>query len=151
MPGSIFVASDHAGFEFKERLKEILPNLPWKDLGPTSTDRVDYPDFAQSVALKVAQDESSTDLGILICGSGIGMAIAANKIPGVRAALVHHELEARLAKEHNNANILCLGARFIAPEWGAELIHAWKEASFDPQSRHGQRVKKIKTLEGMTP
>lgn len=144
----ILIASDHAGFDLKQALQKSMTSYTWTDLGPSSPLRVDYPDFAEKLAKKIVKDNCA---GILICGSGIGMSIAANKIDGIRAAVVENTTSARLAKEHNNANVLCLGARFLAPEYAAEIIEAWLSASFDPKEsggRHEARIAKIKLLEG---
>ena len=139
----IYIASDHAGFEFKKIIQTLSPDWEWEDLGPTSADRVDYPDFAKSLAEKVSAEDT---LGVLICGSGIGMSIGANKVPGVRAAVVENPLSGSLAREHNHANVLCLGARFVAPEYGAEILKAWKETE-PGGGRHAERVKKLNALD----
>lgn len=141
----IFIASDHAGVLFKAELMKLLPEWQWEDLGPNDTSRVDYPDYAQLLGSKVAADK--TRFGILICGSGIGMSIAANKISGVRAALVENPISARLSREHNDANVLCLGARLIAPEYGAEIVKVWLNTPFSQDPRHLQRINKIRGLE----
>jgi ribose 5-phosphate isomerase B len=110
----VAIASDHAGFPEKEQLKAVLNELgiEYEDLGTRSTESVDYPDYARKVAEEVAAGK--VDQGLLVCGSGTGMAIAANKVPGVRAAVAWNEEIARLAREHNDANILALGGRMIA-------------------------------------
>lgn len=141
----VLIAADHAGFELKEQIKRELKNYEWVDLGPSSTDRVDYPDFAEKCARLVAQTPGS--LGVLICGSGVGMSIAANKIAGVRAALVSEVAVAKLAKEHNNANILCLGQRFLEPKTAIEITRTFIETPFSKDERHEARVKKIMKLE----
>ena len=140
----VAIASDHAGFHMKDFLKKEFPDIDWIDEGPASTDRVDYPDFAKKVAVKVSMSEVTQ--GILICGSGIGMSISANKIKGVRAAVVESEIAARLAKHHNDANILCLGSRIIAYDYAKEIVNTWLESSFDG-GRHADRIKKISELE----
>src|SRR5690606_34839896 len=124
------------------------PNQPWEDLGPADHSRVDYPDYAAKLAREIS--EGRADQGVLVCGSGIGMCIAANKFAGVRAAVVDHPSAARLAKEHNNANVLCLGARFTAPEYAKEIVEAWLNASFDANTRHAGRVEKINQLDRRT-
>jgi ribose 5-phosphate isomerase B len=141
----ILIASDHAGVSFKAELKKLLPEWEWNDLGPNDSSRVDYPDFAQLLGSKVATGEAA--FGILICGSGIGMSIAANKISGVRAALVENPISARLSREHNDANVLCLGSRLVAPEYGAEIIKVWLKTPFSQDPRHLQRIEKIRALE----
>lgn len=142
----IAIASDHAGFEEKERLKPLLNELgiEFEDLGTGSTESVDYPDYARKVAEEVAQGK--VDQGLLVCGSGTGMAIAANKVPGVRAAVAWSEEIARLAREHNDANVLALGARTTPPEKLPEIVRAWFGAEFDA-GRHDRRVEKIRQIE----
>jgi ribose 5-phosphate isomerase B len=142
---TILIASDHAGFELKREIQKQLKNVKWLDLGPVNTNRVDYPDFAQILSEKIVHGEAS--LGILICGSGIGMCIAANKIAGIRAAVVENPVAARLSREHNDANVLCLGSRFIAAEYGAEIVRVWIDTSFSSEERHTKRIQKIKNLE----
>jgi ribose 5-phosphate isomerase B len=142
---AILIASDHAGFELKQEIQKQLKNVNWLDLGPMNTDRVDYPDFAQTLGEKIALGEATQ--GILICGSGIGMCIAANKIAGIRAAVVENPVAARLSREHNDANVLCLGSRFIAAEYGAEIVRVWLETPFSNEERHTKRVQKIRKLE----
>ena len=141
----VLIASDHAGVELKAELKKRLPNREWEDLGPPDTTRVDYPDFARRLALQVASHP--TTQGILICGSGIGMSIAANKVHGIRAALVENASAARLSREHNDANVLCLGARFVAPEYAAEIVETWLNTPFSGDSRHQGRISKITAIE----
>jgi len=142
----IAIASDHAGFEEKERLKPLLNELgiEFEDLGTVSTESVDYPDYARKVAEEVAQGK--VDQGLLVCGSGTGMAIAANKVPGVRAAVAWSEEIARLAREHNNANVLALGARTTPTGQLPGIVRAWFEAKFD-SGRHARRVEKIREIE----
>ncbi len=144
----VLIASDHAGVELKKELQKSLTNWEWIDLGPAQAARVDYPDYAETLARKIAAGEAEN--GILICGSGIGMSIAANKIQGVRAAVVENPIAARLAREHNNANVLCLGARFVAPEYATEIAATWLMTKFDPKAaggRHQGRIEKITKLE----
>jgi ribose 5-phosphate isomerase B len=142
----IAIASDHAGFPEKEQLKTVLNELgiEYEDLGTRSTESVDYPDYARKVAEQVA--EGKVDQGLLVCGSGTGMAIAANKVPGVRAAVAWNEEIARLAREHNDANILALGGRMMPFEELARIVRAWFAAKF-AGGRHAQRVNKIRELE----
>src|SRR4030095_16666927 len=127
----IAIARDHAGFEKKERLKPLLNELgiQYEDLGTVSTDSVDYPDYARKVGEEVASGH--VEQGLLVCGSGTGMAIAANKVPGVRAAVAWNEEIARLAREHNDANVLSLGARVTPTEKLPEIVRAWFGAKFD--------------------
>ncbi len=141
----VLIASDHAGVELKSAVQRLLSQVKWDDLGPPNADRVDYPDYAERLARKIAAGEA--EKGILICGSGIGMCIAANKVDGIRAAVVENPVSARLSREHNDANVLCLGARFLAPEYAAELVRIWLETPFSTDGRHGARVKKISAME----
>ena len=142
MTKKIIIGSDHAGFELKEYLKESLSKFSNSiiDKGPDSPDSVDYPDFAHPVASEVENTPES--LGILICGSGNGVAMAANKHEGIRAAICWTPELAQLARAHNNANILCLPARFISKETAAEIIESFFSTSFEG-GRHGRRVDKI--------
>jgi RpiB/LacA/LacB family sugar-phosphate isomerase len=138
----IALASDHAGYAEKERLKPLLIELGLQvqDLGTTSEASVDYPDYAHKVASEVAQGRA--DQGILVCGSGTGMAITANKVPGVRAAVAWSEETARLARQHNNANVMAIGARTTPPEQIPAIVRAWFSAKFEG-GRHAERVGKI--------
>lgn len=142
----IAIGADHAGFEEKEKLKKTLDELgvEFEDVGTFSTDSVDYPDFAQKVGEKVENGEA--EQGILVCGSGIGVAIAANKMHGIRAAQAWNEETARLARRHNNANVLTIGARVIPEEEIPKIVKAWFETDFEG-GRHENRVEKIMNLE----
>src|SRR5437660_4148708 len=142
----IAIGSGHAGFESKEKAKSELLELGVEiiDKGTDSLASVDYPDFGAAVARAVASGE--VERGIVICGSGIGISIAANKIPGARAALCWNEETARLAREHNDANILCFGSRFIEPEQAARMIRLFLETEF-AGGRHKQRVEKLAALD----
>jgi ribose 5-phosphate isomerase B len=139
----ILIAADHAGVELKSALQKLLPEFDWMDLGPAKATRVDYPDYAERLALKL----HGKNLGVLICGSGIGMSIAANKVPGARASVIENPVSARLAREHNDANIICLGARFLAPEYAAEIVSIFLKTPFSGEPRHAGRVMKISALE----
>jgi len=142
----ILIASDHAGVELKAALIKNLHEVKWEDLGPkTTSPSVDYPDFAELLSIRVSHEKR---LGVLICGSGIGMSIAANKVPGVRAALVENPISAALAREHNDANVLCLGARFLACPYAAEIVRAWLQSEPSTEARHTNRVKKLNALDG---
>jgi ribose 5-phosphate isomerase B len=138
----IALASDHAGFAEKERLKPLLTDLglQFEDLGTLSEASVDYPDYARKVAEEVAQGR--VDQGLLVCGSGTGMAITANKVPGVRAAVAWSEETARLARQHNDANVLAIGARTTPPEQIPGIVRAWFSSNFEG-GRHAERVAKI--------
>ncbi|MEZ4705299.1 MAG: ribose 5-phosphate isomerase B [Bdellovibrionota bacterium] len=140
---NIYIASDHAGVDFKKGLQKHLPEMRWVDLGPSSTSSVDYPDYAQKLCHQLLEEPHS--LGVLICGTGIGMSIAANRIKGIRAALVTGTTMATMAKAHNNANVLCLGARIIGPDLAAECVQAWLQTAFEGD-RHQRRLDKIETL-----
>ena len=142
----IALASDHAGYQEKERLKPLFRELGLEveDLGSVSEESVDYPDYARKVAERVAQGEA--EQGVLVCGSGTGMAIAANKVVGVRAAVAWSEETARLARQHNDANVLAIGARTTPVEQIAGIVRAWFETKFDG-GRHAARVAKITEIE----
>lgn len=142
----IALGADHAGFEEKEIIKKTLDDLgiEYTDMGTASPESVDYPDYARRVAEAVSSGEF--DQGLLVCGSGTGMAIAANKVHGVRAAVAWNEDIARLAREHNNANVLSLPARFSTPEDMDKIVRAWFAADFEG-GRHERRVEKIDEIE----
>ena len=142
----IAIGSDHAGYFLKEALEAFLEQEGFGvvDLGCDSPDPVDYPDIAAKVALAVAKGE--VERGLLVCGSGIGMSIAANKVAGVRAARVDEPVSARLAREHNDANILCLGARLVGEDMARQCCTAFYGAEF-AGGRHRKRVEQIATLE----
>lgn len=125
----------------------FLPSLGLEvvDCGAENEDACDYPDFAESVGMQVLQGK--VDRGILVCGSGVGVSVAANKIPGIRASLCHDSYSARQGVEHDDMNILCIGARVIGPELAMEVIRAFLGASYAPQARHQRRVDKIKAIE----
>jgi len=142
----IALGSDHAGFELKEDLRAYLADLEIEglDLGAYSPDAVDYPDVAAQVAQKVSRGE--VERGLLICGAGIGMSIAANRFPGVRAALCHDSFTARVSREHNDANILVLGGRLIGKGLAREILQIWLKTEFQG-GRHQRRLDKITALE----
>ncbi|MBK9214060.1 MAG: ribose 5-phosphate isomerase B [Chloracidobacterium sp.] len=138
----IALAADHAGYEEKEKVKKTLHELgvDYSDMGTDSCESVDYPDFARKAAQAVASGEY--DQGLLLCGSGTGMAIAANKVHGIRAAVAWSPEIASLAREHNNANVLALPARFLSDNDVHEILKAWFGAHFEG-GRHERRVEKI--------
>ncbi len=142
----IVIGSDHGGLELKSAVLQLLAErgLEPLDMGTANGDSVDYPDFAEKVALAVSRGEAQ--LGILICGTGIGMSIAANKYPGVRAALVTDEYMAQMAREHNNANILVMGGRVMPAEKACRLVTAWLDAEYEG-GRHQRRLDKIARVE----
>ena len=145
----IAIGSDHAGFRLKEIVKNFLKtrNIEVEDFGTYTEESVDYPDYAFKVGEAVARKDF--DFGILICGSGIGMSIVANKVKGVRAALCNDLYTAHVSREHNNANILCMGGRVIGEEVAKEIVSVWLNAKFEG-GRHERRVNKITDYENST-
>lgn len=141
----IAIGSDHAGFVLKQAVADHLRDLGHEvvDCGTDSTERVDYPDFGAAVGRAVALGDAAA--GVAVCGSGIGICIAANKVAGVRAATVHDATSAHLAREHNDANVICLGERLIGPTVAIEAVDAWLQATFEG-GRHAGRVAKIDAL-----
>lgn len=146
----VALGCDHNGLELKRQVMGLLEELghECQDFGCYDTNSVDYPDVAREVAQAV--EESRFDHGVLICGTGIGMSISANKMPGIRAALCHDVFSARRAREHNDANVLCLGSYVIGEGPALEVVKAYVEAQFEG-GRHARRVEKIAALEGKTP
>jgi len=146
----ILISSDHGGYALKEDLKAYLRELGHevRDLGPDNGDPVDYPEFGVEVARRIARGEA--ERGVLLCGTGIGMSIVANKVPGVRAALVHDPYTARMAREHNDANVLVIGGRTTDPARAREMVRAWLEARFEG-GRHARRIAKIREVERQRP
>ena len=143
----IVIGSDHGGFELKEAIKALLQarSIEVLDLGTNNgDDSVDYPDFGESVARKVSL--GNAEKGVLVCGTGIGMSIVANKFPGVRAALAADTYMAKMAKQHNNANILVLGGRVLDANEAREMVATWLDTSFEG-GRHQARLDKISALE----
>ncbi|MEA5076784.1 MAG: ribose 5-phosphate isomerase B [Coriobacteriia bacterium] len=142
----VFLGSDHAGFELKEQVADVLRDLGHDvaDIGPYTDESVDYPDYAERVARAVAAGEAP--FGVLICGTGIGMAIAANKVPGIRAVQASDPEMARMARLHNNANILTLPGRYIDKARAAEVLSAFLTTSFEG-GRHQRRIDKIGEIE----
>jgi len=143
----IAVGADHAGFELKVRIIERLHQEAHQvlDLGTHSTEPVDYPDYARAVAEAILRGEA--DRGVLVCGSGVGACVAANKLPGIRAGLCHDTYSARQGVEHDDMNVLCLGARVIGPELALELVRTFLAARFSGEERHRRRLAKIEALE----
>ena len=142
----IAIGSDHAGFKLKEVIKNYLVTLNYsvEDFGTHSEERADYPDFAFPVALNVAN--GNFEVAILICGTGIGMSIAANKVKGIRASLCNDLYTAHVAKEHNDANVLCMGGRVVGEEVAKEIVKVWLSSKFEG-GRHSERLLKIKKYE----
>jgi ribose 5-phosphate isomerase B len=143
----IAIGADHGGFQLKKNIVEMLINLGYQvnDLGTYSEEPVDYPDFSRAVCNQIMNKRA--DKGILICGSGVGACIAANKFPGIRAAICHDTFSAHQGVEDDNMNVLCLGARVIGTELGKEIVKAWLSAKFSGAKRHKQRLAKVRGIE----
>jgi RpiB/LacA/LacB family sugar-phosphate isomerase len=142
----IALGSDHAGYDLKTLLKSSLESWGHDglDLGTNNaSEPVDYPDFGAAVGRAVVSHDA--ELGVAVCGSGIGIAMAANKVPGVRAAVVHDVTSGHLAREHNDANVLCMGGRLMGSVVAVETLHAWLSAQ--PESRHRERIEKLRELD----
>lgn len=142
----IAIGSDHGGFELKNHIKGYLANkgIEYKDFGCFTEDSVDYPDIAKVTCDAVVSGEC--ECGILICGTGIGISIAANKVKGIRAALCSDVYSAKMTKVHNNSNVLCMGGRVLGRELAFMIVDAWLEAEFEG-GRHQQRIDKIHAIE----
>ncbi len=146
-PRTIAIASDHGGFELKEQIRTLLEQaegITVQDEGVKDTESVDYPDYARKVTDAVTGGQAAA--GILVCGTGIGMSIAANKVPGIRAALCHNEATARLSREHNDANVLVLGGRVLESEDALQMVRCWLATPFEG-GRHQRRVDGIHKME----
>ncbi len=144
----LYIAADHAGYPLKEELKDFLAKQGYEvgDLGAEQLDPSDdYPDFAKKVARAVLESEDSG--GILICGTGQGMCVAANRYPGIRAAFVYDEFTVRMAAEHLNANVICLGGRVTDDETARKLVKIWLDTEFIGEQRHLRRIEKIENEE----
>jgi len=137
----LLIASDHAGWDLKNKLKKIRTDLNWEDLGCLSTEKTDYPDYAD----KLCQALTKYKFGVLICGTGQGMNIKANRYPHVRAALCWNKVISRLSRSHNNANVLCLPGRFLNSEEALEILDVFLNTDFDDQEAYKRRVKKLST------
>lgn len=143
----IAVGADHAGFGLKDVVKQHLEAAGYEvlDLGTNGPDSVDYPDFGSAVGTAVARNEA--DLGVAVCGSGLGICIAANKVDGVRAVTLHDVTSARFSRLHNDANVMCLGERMTGPQTALDIVDAFLTTQFEG-GRHSRRVDKIAALEG---
>lgn len=143
----IAIGSDHAGFRLKDELVQFIRSLGHEveDCGYNSTDSVDYPDYAVQVCKRVV--EGTAERGVLVCGTGIGMSIAANKIHGIRCALVHDLFSAKATREHNNSNVLAMGERVIGPGVAEEIVRVWLDTEFSQGPRHINRLSKVEKLE----
>jgi ribose 5-phosphate isomerase B len=139
----IAIGSDHGGYELKQELLATLESEghDFKDFGAFSKESVDYPDIARDVSRSVASGEY--DRGILICGTGVGMCMTANKVPGIRAVLATDEYTAKMSREHNDSNVLTLGGRVLGPELAKEIVRVWLTTEFSNEPRHRRRVDKI--------
>lgn len=140
----IAIAADHGGYELKEALKRHFAAYDFADLGTNSSESVDYPDYGAALARRVAAGEF--DRGILICGSGIGISIAANKVKGIRAALCHNGYTAEMARRHNDANVIAMGGRVVDEKTAVEMTDIFLKTEFEG-GRHANRVAKISALE----
>lgn len=155
----VYIGCDHAGLDLKLKVMAAFPEISWKDMGTHNGDSVDYPDYADQVCKNVVQAELENHknkiadslegpaLGVLVCGSGQGMAIRANRYPQVRAALCWNEDIARLSREHNNANIICLSARFASPDLAVKMVKEFLHTKFEG-GRHQRRVDKLSSDTG---
>jgi len=143
---AVAIGSDHGGFLLKENLKEFLEeqNIDFTDFGSFSTEATDYPDIALKIAKSVASGDC--EKGIIICGTGIGVCIAANKVRGIRAALCHDVFSAQMTRKHNNSNILTMGERVIGAGLAIEIVKTWLETEFEG-GRHDRRIEKIGNIE----
>jgi len=143
----IAIAADHGGFHLKTPLVEFLKKLGHEviDLGTNSEEPVDYPDFARAVAQEILAKKA--ERGILICGSGVGACVTANKFPGIRAAICHDTFSAHQGVEDDDLNVLCLGARVVGPELAKDIIRVWISASFSGAERHRRRLAKVLEIE----
>jgi len=144
----VAISADHAGFRLKETIldRNILPGIRWIDLGTGDETSVDYPDFGTLVARSVSSGEA--DRGIAVCGTGVGISIAANRHPDIRAAVCTDSTIARLSREHNNANVLCLGARMIGIETALDIVKTFLITEFSGDERHARRIDKLSSKGG---
>lgn len=140
----ISIGSDHAGYRLKSHIIKSFPEIEFSDVGTHSENSCDYPDYGYAASKKVIEGEA--DCAIVICGSGVGISITANKITGIRAALCHNEYMAEMARRHNNANALALGARIIGDDLAVAIVRRWIASSFDGD-RHQARIDKISKIE----
>ncbi len=143
----IALAADHAGFALKERIKIELAagGVAVIDLGADSDAPVDYPDYAERVGAAISRGE--VDRAVIVCGSGVGVSVAANKHPGVRAGLCHDHYSAHQGVEHDDMNVLCLGARVVGPSLALELVETFLSAKLSPEERHRRRIAKVRAIE----
>lgn len=142
----VFIGSDHGGYNLKEKIKEVFTPLGYEfeDMGTNSLESCDYPVYAEKVAKKVIE---TNEKGILVCGTGIGMSIAANKFKGIRASHCTDTFSARMTREHNDSNILCLGERITGQDLALDIVKIWLETPFSNGDRHINRINLIKEIE----
>ena len=142
----VFIGSDHGGYNLKEKIKEVFTPLGYEfeDMGTDKPESCDYPIYAQKVAQKVLETEGK---GILVCGTGIGMSIAANKVKGIRASHCTDTFSARMTREHNDSNVLCLGERITGQDLALDIVNIWLKTPFSNEERHISRLNQIKELE----
>lgn len=140
---NIAIGSDHGGFTLKQKLIPVIESLGYTiiDVGCYDDSSVDYPDYAEQVSKKIMSKDA--DLGILICGTGIGMSLAANRHMEIRAAVCHNEYTAEMSRQHNNANILCIGERVLSPEDAEIIVKVWLSTAFEQGGRHQRRIEKF--------
>jgi ribose 5-phosphate isomerase B len=150
-PMKIRIASDHAGYELKEWLKKEFPSLEWQDLGTNNAESTHYPKHAQKLCEDILDNTPHSELtktqGVLICGSGVGMSMQANRYLGIRAALCWSEEVAKLSRQHNGANVLCLSARLVDKQINKQILQAWLETAFEG-GRHADRIRMMDMDEG---
>ncbi len=148
---TIYIGSDHAGYEMKEMLKKYMveKTVKFVDLGTFSNDSTDYPDIAREVCEKVIEEKNA--FGVLICGTGVGMMMTANRRPGIRAVSCTHELMAKMARLHNDANVLCLGSRLIGSDLAKHIFDVFMDTEFVADERHVRRIEKIEKNAPMVP
>jgi ribose 5-phosphate isomerase B len=142
----LWIAADHGAFELKDFLKKKFPKIEWMDLGTHSSESVDYPDYAQKLCAEILKSRHGKELlepcGVLLCGSGVGVSIAANRHEGIRAVLAWNNEVAELSRQHNAANVLCMGGRLIAPDLASTILETWLKTPFQG-GRHERRIEKI--------
>ena len=140
---TIYIGSDHAGYEMKEMLKKHMQEkgMTFVDLGAFNNDATDFPDIAREVSEKVIEEKNAW--GVLICGTGVGMMMTANRRPGIRAVSCTHELMAKMARLHNDANVLCLGSRLIGSELAKHIFDVFMDTEFENEERHKRRIEKM--------
>lgn len=143
----VAIGGDHAGFSLKELLLEqpLISDTEWLDCGPNSDQSCDFPDYAEKVALEILKGNAQR--GILVCGSGVGVSVTANKIPGIRASVCHDTYSARQGVEHDDMNVLCIGGRIIGSELAKEIVQSFLRARYSPLPRHQKRLDKLLSIE----